>query len=221
MKTPLLKSSPCLLVILMAAAMPLQAQETKNGSSNPFLEKGTVLTGVLFGFTKPDIKHDIYNQSQQSNVFAVVGVQLDALYFVTDHIGVGSLLSYQSLYPNYHYSNYSEWSLKYGVQAGGYLPFQAIFNGNSRSQLFLKGGISWLKQDEPTNYRWGYKIGIGTLLPVGKKVAVELALNYLARSKDRTSVAICGVVPPCLPPRHDTVWQRNITLTVGFKAALF
>ncbi len=220
-----------MLILLIAAAFPVQGQERKN--SDPFIEQGTILTGVLFGFTKADTKHiaDFYNAPQPSNQFAIVGTQLDALYFVADHIGVGPVLSYQSLYTKAHSrGGYSEWSLKYGFQTGGYLPFHAIFAGDSRSQLFLRGGISWLKQDETIggSYKWGYKIGFGTLLPVSKQVAVELALNYLARSEDITNRIVFGgpIAPVPAPdsgypsPTHNTVWHKNLTLSVGFKVAL-
>lgn len=226
MKTPFLKCSACLLVLLMAAAPSLQAQESN--SEDRFIKQGTILTGISVGFTASGASEttDIFNAPERSNHFAVTGIQLDALYFITDHIGVGPLLSYQSLYTHAYYDDgeyHNEWSWEYGIRAGGYVPVQTIFGGRSRSQIFLTGSISWLTQPDntPESYNWGYQIGLGTLLPVGEQLAVELALNYLARNEDKRRIIVCLAVIPCNPPpMHETTWHRNITLSVGLNIAL-
>lgn len=223
MKVSLLKQSAFLLLLLMALTWPLQAQQTKN---NAFIEQGTFLTGLSFSFIKNGYatSTDDFNNTRNYTRIEVVSIQIDALYFITDHIGAGVLLGYQSLYRTKHdnnYEKYDKWGLKYGFQAAGYLPVQIIFGGRSRSQLFLNGGISWLNENNTFNgsYNLGYKVGLGTLLPVAKRVGVKLGLNYLARSENKTYAIQCGVIPPCPPPRHDTVWHRNIILNIGLNVA--
>lgn len=228
MKTTLLKYFSFLPVLLMVLTFPLQAQQNINDT--PFIEQGSVLGGFQFGLTKMDYNQDIYNLPSRSNQFIVAGIQLDALYFVTDHIGIGPLLNYQSLYPNSYFTDkphVNEWTLKYGLQAGGYLPFQTVFGGYSRSQLFLKGGVSWLKQHKNAfrPYGWGYQISTGALLAVGKHLGVELALNYLARSEDFVNRTVPSMNFPAGQFPNDTysspnsIWHKHLTLSMGFKMA--
>lgn len=231
MKILFLKSFACFLILSIGTLLPLQAQQTKNvNEKNRFIEQGTVLTGISFDFTRTEIKNDLYNPQPNYNQFAVVGVELDALYFVTHHLGVGGLLSYQSLFGE-GYGNINDWDFKYGLQAGGYIPISAIFNSNSRSQFFIKSGISWVREENSFSkqYGFGYEIGLGTLLAVGKHTGVEIALNYLARSEDLRQTVIYGIpiapviapVPGNPPDMNNTVWHRRLTLTVGFNLVLF
>lgn len=216
-----------LLFVLILRALPLQAQEkSKMNHNKPFIEQGIFLTGFSLSFI--NASRDDFNQEFAREITDITA-QLDGLYFVDDHLGIGPLLGYRFTYrdlvdrPIELDEDQRRSRLEFGAQVGWYMPARKLFGGSGRSQFFIDGDVSFVRfknrlenNPEPdADYRFGYQVGTGFLFPVGKRIAVETKLGFQARQREYTvgtreeggeKISIT-----------ETKWLKEVALSVGLK----
>lgn len=210
MNSLLHKISFSVVLILSMTAIPLHAQQKSNNEKNePFIEKGTFLTGFSFGFSSGAPTND---EDAFVNKFKNLGLQVEALYFLTDRIGVGPILGYTYFHRekpsniSKGFSEFRTWHYKLGAKTGWYMPTKKLFGGTGRSQVFLAAGISWL-HNNGTDYEFGYQIGMGFLFPVGKQIAIVTKLSFQARRRELALRREARDGP--------IKWRKRFTLGVG------
>ncbi|MBN2732217.1 MAG: outer membrane beta-barrel protein [Balneolaceae bacterium] len=221
------KKLPIFFVAIICIALPLQAQQTNfEDSEEPFIEEGIFLTGFSISFI--NASRDDFNQEYERE-FTHLSLQLDGLYFVNDRIGVGPLLGYRFTYRDLEDPFRSEDSdtrntaLEYGVKGGWFIPTAKLFGGTGDSHFFLDGGVSWLRtkfEREPNNdseprTQFGFQIGTGFLLPVGKRIALETKLGFQSRRREYR----LGRRNPGgeITFTTETRWLKEVALSVGLK----
>ncbi len=228
MKPFLQKSTTLFFIGLLIIALPLYAQQANDQSEEPFIEKGTILTGFSLGFinASPTDGNDIF-----INEYNLLTLQLDGLYFLSDRIGVGPLIGYQYYFferPNRATVGIEEvrrWQFEFGLKSGWYIPAPEFFGGGSGSQFFVDAGISWLQNrlervgdfETESDYLFGFQVGTGLLIPMGKQIAIETKLGFQSRRKEFVS----GERLPDGEVQFSTVnkWLKEISLGVGLKVS--
>lgn len=135
----LLRMSILLFFVAEFSILPAYGQNHSDSrmqqSKESFIHKGKILTGFTLGFT--NATGSDYNQDFPREI-TEMNLQLNALYFVSDHIGIGPLVGYQFTYRDLvPYRRGSpdidtrSAGLEVGAQGGYYFPASDIFGGNS------------------------------------------------------------------------------------------
>lgn len=137
MNKPLYKIISLLLFVIGYATVPLYAQ---NAAKDPlhrtkqsFIHKGEILTGFSFFFSNASGKGYGFN-SGIPNETTNTTIQLNGLYFISDHVGVGPLLGYQFYSVDWGQNQGGtahRGLFEFGAQGSYYTPLSDIFGGSS------------------------------------------------------------------------------------------
>lgn len=220
-----------LFLVLVLTANPLDAQDQANDTTGVFsIKKGAIVSGFSLGWT--NASRDDYNHEFE-RAFSRVLFNIEGLYFLNDHVGIGPVLGYHYLYRELQdlsdpddFRDLRDWSVEYGLQAGWYAPVKKLFNTASLgdSYLFLDGGLSWLRETsniEPfgktdPNTRFGYQLSTGFLIPIGPKIALEGKLKWEARQRHYI-VNIIDRNGDIIRTIDETYWPSVLSLGIGLK----
>lgn len=213
-RLPLHKIIFLIVVILTVTSASLHAQQLSQKDKNElFIGQGTILTSFSLGFSSGAPTND---EDAFVNKFQNLGLQIEALYFLTDHIGIGPMIGYKYFYrekpsnASKGFSEFRRWHYRFGAKAGWYIPAKKIFGGSGQSQFFLASGINWL-HSSGTDYEFGYQIGTGFLFPVGKQIAIKTKLGFHAH---RGELVLKREV------RDGPIkWKKRFTLGIGLTIA--
>jgi len=229
---------PLAFLLYTLFSYPLLAQDTTRSSekSSVFsIQQGTILTG--FSVEGITASRDDFNHEFERS-FSRLRFSVDGMYFVSDRIGLGPVIGYEYQYQDFEdpsgFFNPSDrwnWSLLYGAKIGWYVPFKRLFATNAlgesrvlqNAHLFVNGGVNWLwtRQKiesrgklEPEN-RFGYQLGAGVLVPVGKRISLEWKLGWEARRKNyQYGVIRNGQV---IREFDETRWLKEFSIGLGLK----
>jgi hypothetical protein len=200
-------------------AFPLHAQTDLEKAEQPFIQQGDFLTGFSLSFTNTT---GDFSDPQSGNEFSRLFANLDGLFFVSDHFGIGPTLAFRFDFQDLDATMFgdgdsSSWNLIYGLKAGWYTSANELFGTSSlgRAQFFVDGGVSLLSSwdrsggstvsDEP---RFGYQVGTGFLFPVGEQIAIETRLGFQSRIEE------------LLVGDLEREWLKDVTLSLGLKVKL-
>lgn len=212
--------------LAVMVTMPAAAQQNKaEQEESPFIQQGDVLTGFSLGFTNASTGN--YNFEFPREV-SRLSIQIDGLYFVSNHIGVGPLLGYQFTYRDLEDpytagdTDVRRWQFEFGAQSGWYMPLKSLFGGSGDSQFFVDAGISWLRdrfEEEGVDksdpeYSFGYQLGAGFLFPVGRQIAIETKLGFQARQQE---YRFAHGTHEGITHTTETKWREEVALSVGLK----
>lgn len=198
-------------------ALPLHAQTDLEKADQPFIQQGDFLTGFSLSFTNTT---GDYSDPQSGNEFSRLFINLDGLFFVSDHFGIGPALGYQFNFQDLDpetsgIGNIRNWDLKLGVKAGWYTSANELFGTSSlgRAQFFVDAGAFLFRtrvevenvENLSPNSDFGYQIGTGFLFPVGEQIAIETRLGFQSRMAEQF---------------NGREWLNDVMLNVGFKVKL-
>lgn len=223
------------VVVFGLIVLPLQAQQiNQEETKQSFIQKGRFLTGFSIGFT--NASRESYNHEFERELSRFL-LNLDGLYFVSDHFGIGPILGYEFVYrdlvstPPVSSSgdvDTRSWDFKLGAKTGWYTSANELFNTSSLAdaQFFVDGGVSWLRSryqtessfDAEPDYGFGYQIGTGFLFPVGEQIAIETKLGFQSHQEDYR----WRIVDPNGNTEifTETKWLEEVVLSAGFKVTL-
>lgn len=217
MKTFYQKLSVLFIAAFGLMALPLHAQQTEAESKQPFIEQGRFLTGFSLAFT--NASEDYSNP--QFGEYTRLLIELDGLYFVSDHVGIGPVLGYRFNFwgepVDQNGENMRQSNFLMGAQIGWYTLANKLFSTSSlgRAQFFVDAGVSWLRSqgrvggvETGTDYLFGYQMGMGFLFPVGERIAIETRLGFHSRKEEM------------LIGQNDLQWMSDLGISVGFKVTL-
>ena len=227
MSTLLLKFSIIMITVTGLAVAPAHAQQAKlQDRGQPLIKQGRFLTG--FSLSLINASREDFNQEFERE-FTDISVQVDGLYFINNRIGVGPLLGYRFTYRDLEDPFRAEdrdtrrSAFEYGAKGGWYVPAAKLFGGTGNSYFFVDGGISWLRTQykvEPENNatirnQFGFQLGTGFLLPVGKRIGIETKLGFQSRQQEYT---FSRREPDGeIRTRTETKWLKEVALSVGLK----
>lgn len=177
-----------LFTLIPAAIVFAQVDEGEESE----IQKGTILTS----FNADMISSGNYEQDNVERSFDLGALNVDALYFLNENIGVGPILGmqYSHQYHNFKLAsvqqNSRSWNYEYGAKAGYYTPVRSLFNTNALgdAHLFALTGVSWLKnkykvsensesQTFKTNPEFKYQVALGLYMPFGERIGMEWKLQ--------------------------------------------
>ncbi|WP_157470643.1 hypothetical protein [Gracilimonas tropica] len=201
----MMKKSHKYLIIILVLMQPASVfSQTDIDDGLKQIKKGDILTSFNLDMSAAQ-KSDGYNH-EFARSFELAAINIDGLYFVSDHIGLGPVLGIQYVHEFYDtdgviFEDEDQWSwnLEYGIKAGYYVAFQELFKTDvlGESQLFATTGISWVrgkvKYEERNTGRKGsfapetqfrYQIATGLFIPLGQKIGIEWRLQREAWKRD-------------------------------------
>lgn len=185
-----------------------------------FVRKGTFLTG--FNFSLGNGSREKFNQDLAQEVTGI-SFEVDGLYFVSEHVGVGPIFAYGFSYRDLYNVIYPPRDIderRYywvtGIKAGYFIPINKVLDGGS--YLFLEGGAlvqysSFMQESgfDSDDSQFGYKIGTGILIPVGKQLALNTKLGFQSFRREYKFVDKQN------EPMNETRWLKEVALSVGLK----
>ncbi|HEX6983397.1 MAG TPA: hypothetical protein VF181_11620 [Balneolaceae bacterium] len=235
MKTFHQKFAVLLIAVFGLIVLPLKAQQVEDeDSEQAFIEQGKFLTGFSISFT--NASRESFNQESAREISQLL-INLDGLYFLSDHLGIGPLFGYEFVYrdlvPTPPVSGLRDidtrsWQFKFGAKAGWYTSANELFGwpSSGNALFFVDAGVNWLRSryqiessfDTGTDYNFGYQIGTGFLFPVGEQIAIETKLGFQSRREDYLwSITDSNGQTTFF---SETKWIEDIALSLGFKVKL-
>lgn len=193
-----------LTVLIMGISALASAQDSEN---NFKLEKGSMLTNFSISLSGAE-RDDSFNQDFERE-YTLGLYQLDAHYFLFDHIGVGIKLNYirsttsfespdNSFEPRTSRDNLFEYGLQVGyfreVSIKDRQPFFAFTNigvSRSRRQSEVNNSFFGAYRGEPY-FTPVYDISIGAIKPLSDRIALRLQVERSTQQVEFLSVIGSG-----------------------------
>lgn len=211
-------------MLTLLVTRPLYSQPIIDKEPNkPFINKGTLLTGFSFSFINGSGNE--YNQDFAREATQITA-NIEALYFVTERIGLGPVVSYGFTYrdllnviaPSQGDVDRRRSLLALGLKAGYYIPLNNILTGSS-NYFFLTGALISRRVVNERENRFtltlnelGYRIGSGLLIPVGNQISIITKLSLRAhRHEYRFGIERNNEIILIT----ETRWPKKLSLSIG------
>lgn len=194
------------------------------------LEKGTILTSFSAGFIDAS-RNKNYNHEFEK-AFDELRFNINGMYFITDKIAAGPVLGLTRVHREFEdpsgietYEDRWEWEFIYGFRAGYFTPVTELLDTEilGNTHVFITGGLDWKKRNLKSGnttltdkLEMGYVLSGGLLLPVSKRAALELGLNWETRREEYATWEFDGNGNPVITGT-DHRWPSVLSLGVGIK----
>jgi hypothetical protein len=219
----------CIFLLIISSSIPLYAQNSAEDkyqkSEQPFIHKGIFLTGFSFGFANASSSKNYFDAKEVTEI----SLELDGLYFLNKHFGIGPLLGYQFSYedfgPRFRGIRLRGGEFSLGAQVGYYVPVYEIFGGGSDVDFFVDAGVEGVRSkvvNRNSVYDLGLQAGTGFLFPVGKRIALQTELSFQIHRQNYQVPHTNSVAPGYSTTSFvtETRWLINVGVSLGLSVAL-
>lgn len=225
-------SNTLLLIIItfLGQSTYIYGQEATQ-STEEFIQKGRITSS--FNMSGITASRDDFNQEFERSYDKATS-SVDALYFISNRVGVGAFLGLDFIKQNFEDPNRllppsssRIRDLKIGIQSSYYLPASSLFkssNALSESYFFAGGNITRYLDETRfgsstsnfKDYKWSYGLNGGILFPIGKRIGLEAKVQWFASPEEYVGGFIDNQGNPVITSRESKL-DTELNIGLGFK----